>query len=128
MLFRSLHTTAQFHCFILKCVNSREILQIQDDPCYPTCTDHGFIYHSGDERQIVGIAEITRAAYADPRVADPKQVVIDLKSRERLTKPVALAAVKARVEFADFALVRNARLSVMPVTVKQWKLLCAMAE
>lgn len=89
--------------------------------------DCAFIYHSGDERQIVGIAEITRAAYADQNADDPKRVVVDLKSLEKLTKPVSLAAVKARPEFADFALVRISRLSVMPVSAKQWKLLCTMA-
>ena len=89
--------------------------------------DCAFIYHSGDERQIVGIAEITRAAYADSKANDPKLVVVDLKSLASLAKPVSLATIKARPEFTDFALVRISRLSVMPVTAQQWKLLCTMA-
>ncbi len=90
--------------------------------------DVALIYHTGDERQAVGLAEVTRDAYPDPDGNDPKLVVVDLKPMKRLKKPVTLAAVKAREEFQDFALVRMSRLSVMPVTSAQWKLLMEMAK
>ncbi len=90
--------------------------------------DLAFIYHTGDEKAIVGIAEVTSAAYPDPKQDNPKLVVVDLKPVERVKSPVSLAAVKAKKEFADFALVRIGRLSVMPVTPVQWKSLLAMSH
>jgi len=89
--------------------------------------DLAFIYHTGDEKSIVGIAEIASDAYPDPKAKDEKIVVVDLKGKESLAFPVSLAAVKARKEFADFALVRIGRLSVMPASASQWKLLLAMS-
>lgn len=89
--------------------------------------DLAFIYHTGDEKSIVGIAEIVSDAYPDPKAKNEKIVVVDLKPKESLAFPVSLAAVKARQEFADFALVRIGRLSVMPVSPAQWKLLLGMS-
>src|SRR5579859_4423594 len=89
--------------------------------------DLAFIYHTGDEKQIVGIAEVTSDPYADPKEKDPRLVVVDLKPRERLARPVTLAEVKARAEFKDFELVRMGRLSVMPVSEARWKRLLQMA-
>jgi len=85
--------------------------------------DSVFIYHTGDEKAIVGIAEITKEAYPDPKQKDPRLVVVEIKFVKRLAKPVTLADVKSRKEFADFPLVRMPRLSVMPVTDVQWKAL-----
>lgn len=90
--------------------------------------DTTFIYHSGEEKSIVGIAEIISDPYPDPRQNDPKLAVIEIKFTELLKQPVSLAAIKARKEFADFALVRMSRLSVMPVTAGQWKSLLAMSR
>lgn len=90
--------------------------------------DLALIYHSGDERQAVGLAEVTRVPYADPRLGDPKLAVVDVKALRRLAKPVTLAEVKADPAFADFALVRQSRLSVVAVTPEQWHRLLAMAE
>jgi predicted RNA-binding protein with PUA-like domain len=90
--------------------------------------DTAFIYHSGDEKSIVGIAEIISDSYPDPKQKDPKLAVVELKYIEHLGQPVPLAEVKARKEFADFALVRMSRLSVMPVTPAQWKALLAMSH
>ena len=89
--------------------------------------DLALIYHTGDERQAVGLAEITSAPYADPKLGDPKLVVVDLRPLHRLPQPVSLAAVKADPAFADFALVRQGRLSVVPVTPEQWRKLLGMA-
>jgi predicted RNA-binding protein with PUA-like domain len=77
--------------------------------------DLAFIYHTGDEKQIVGIAEVTGDPYPDPKQKEPRLVVVDLKPRERLARAVTLAEVKGRAEFRDFELVRMGRLSVMPV-------------
>ena len=90
--------------------------------------DFAFIYHTGDEKSIIGIAEVISAPYPDSKANDPKIVVVDLKPKERLMNPVALAAIKAKKEFADFALVRIGRLSVMPVSDAQWKALLSMSK
>jgi predicted RNA-binding protein with PUA-like domain len=89
--------------------------------------DAALIYHTGDERQAVGLAEIASAPYADPQAGDPKLVVVDVRALRPLPKPVTLAAIKADPFFADFALVRQARLSVVPVSEAQWRRLLEMA-
>ena len=89
--------------------------------------DLALIYHTGDERQAVGLAEITSAPYADPKLGDPKLVVVDLRPLHWLPQPVSLAAVKADPAFADFGLVRLGRLSVVPVTLEHWGRLLGMA-
>ena len=90
--------------------------------------DLALVYHTGDERAAVGIAEITSAPYPDPAAADARLVVVDVKPVRRLVRPVALAAVKADPFFAGFALVREPRLSVMPVTAAQWRRLLELSE
>jgi len=89
--------------------------------------DLAFIYHTGDEKKIVGIAEVTSDPYSDPHESDPKLVVVDLKPKRRLPQAVTLAEVKARKEFHDFELVRIGRLSVMPVSEFRWQRLLKMA-
>ena len=85
--------------------------------------DLAFIYHSGKEKQIVGISEIITNPYPDPKQKDSKLVIMDLKPKEKLEKPVTLTEIKSDKRFSDFALVRISRLSVMPVSDKQWKIL-----
>lgn len=83
--------------------------------------DEGLIYHSGDEKAIVGIVNITRSAYEDPSnpgrnaKGEPKFAVVDLKPVKRAASPVTLAQIKADNRFAKFPLVTIGRLSVMPV-------------
>ncbi len=77
--------------------------------------DEALIYHSGDERALVGIATITRGAYQDPAQDDPRRAVVDLEPVRALKAPVTLSAIKAEPALADFSLVRNSRLSTMPV-------------
>jgi predicted RNA-binding protein with PUA-like domain len=89
--------------------------------------DQALIYHTGDERQAVGLAEVTSAPYPDPKLGDQKLVVVDVRPLRRLARPVTLAEVKADQFFADFALVRQGRLSVVPVSSEQWARLMAMA-
>lgn len=90
--------------------------------------DIALIYHTGEERQIVGIAEVAKDAYADPKHNDPKLAVVDLEASQRLPKPVTLAAIKSQKVFAGFELVRQPRLSVMPVPAAVVQKLMAMAR
>ena len=89
--------------------------------------DLALVYHTGEEKAIVGIAEVASAAYADPKQNDPKLAVFELKPKHRLARPVGLAEVKANGKLKDFELVRMARLSVMPVSDAVWKVLMKMA-
>jgi len=89
--------------------------------------DLAFIYHTGKERALVGIAEVISDPYPDPKKNDPKLAVVEVKAREELPHSVSLAEVKADSKFSDFLLVRLPRLSVMPVTPPQWNRLLAMA-
>lgn len=82
--------------------------------------DSAFVYHTGGEKSVIGIAKVVRAAYPDPRSKDPKLVVVDLEPVKKLPRPVTLAEIKADTFFQDWALVRVPRLSVMPVTREQW--------
>ena len=90
--------------------------------------DQALIYHTGDERAVVGTAEITSDAYPDPKQKDSRLVVVDLKAGRRLPRPVSLGEIKQQSALKDFALVRMPRLSVMPVSDAQWKLLMELAE
>ena len=90
--------------------------------------DEALVYHTGEERAAVGIARIATAPYPDPHVGDPRLVVFDLEPVRRLPRPVTLAEVKADPAFAGFALVREPRLSVMPVPPALWKRLLALAK
>jgi len=83
--------------------------------------DLALVYHTGKERRAVGVARITSDPYPDPRRDDPRIVVFDIAPSRELARPVTLAEVKADPAFADFALTRNPRLSVMPVAAATWK-------
>jgi predicted RNA-binding protein with PUA-like domain len=89
--------------------------------------DEVLVYHTGDERTVVGLARVASDPYADPKARDPKLAVVDLAAGERLARPVGLAEIKADPAFADFALVRQGRLSVMPVAEPLWKRILALA-
>jgi predicted RNA-binding protein with PUA-like domain len=90
--------------------------------------DRLFIYHSGAEKAVVGTGKVAAAAYPDPKGTDPKQVVVDVAADTRLSAPVPLAMIKADPALAELPLIRNSRLSVMPVTGEQWKRILAMAS
>jgi len=79
-----------------------------------------FVYHTGKERAIVGVARVTTAPYPDPQVDNPKLVVVDLEPVGRLCRPVTLAEIKGDGQFAEWELVRISRLSVMPVRPEWW--------
>jgi len=90
--------------------------------------DQLFIYHSGDDKALVGLARVVSDPYPDPKAKDPKLYVVDVEAGERLARPVTLAQVKADPAFADLALVRMSRLSVIPVPADQWKRLLGMSR
>jgi predicted RNA-binding protein with PUA-like domain len=86
-----------------------------------------FFYHTGDQKQVVGIGEIAAEFFPDPSAAKGKPwVAVTTTALEPLPKPVTLAAVKAEPKLKDMALTKYARLSVQPVTDAEWKLVCKM--
>ena len=90
--------------------------------------DRVFYYHTGNEKAVVGTAKVTAAAYPDPSDKSGKLVVVELAPDKKLKRPVTLAEIKGSGRFADWALVRIPRLSVMPVTEEQWTAIEAMAR
>ena len=90
------------------------------------CGDRAFFYHSGTGREIVGVVEVVREAYPDPTADAGDWVCVDMRAVAPMPKPVTLAAIKADPAFADLALVRLSRLSVVPVAAEHWKRLCRM--
>ena len=87
--------------------------------------DKALFYHTGDEKQVVGIMEITSDPYADRK--DTSLTVVDVRPSSRLTKPVTLQQFKSDPAFADWELVRISRLSVMPVSPALWQKITKMA-
>ena len=82
--------------------------------------DQAFFYHSGDEKQIIGIIEITKDPYANPKEDDKRFVVVDVKPIGRLKRPVLLDEIKKDGLFKNWELLRISRLSVMPAPKKLW--------
>lgn len=89
--------------------------------------DRAFFYHSNEGKEIVGVVEIARTAYPDPSDETGRFVMVDIKPLLAVPTPVTLAAIKADPRLADFALVRQSRLSVVPVRDAEWAMLCTMA-
>ncbi len=87
-----------------------------------------FFYHTGNEKSIVGLAEVVSNPFPDPKNSDVKLVVIDIKPKRTFKRKVSLSEIKSRKEFASFDLVRNSRLSVMPVADSLSSLLLNLAE
>ena len=90
--------------------------------------DLAFFYHSVNEKQIVGIVEICALYHPDPTDASGRFGMVTVKAVKSVTKPVTLASIKADERLQDMALVRQARLSVTPVTAPQWDIIMDMAE
>jgi predicted RNA-binding protein with PUA-like domain len=89
--------------------------------------DTVIVYHTGDEKQAVGLAIAVSDAYADPKLNDPRRAVVDLEADRRLPKPVTLAQVKADAMLKTSDLARLPRLSVIPFSETQFKRLMSMA-
>ncbi len=90
--------------------------------------DRAFFYHSGAGPAIVGIAEVMREYYPDPSDKAGRFGMVDLAPVMAMKKPVSLAEIKAEPRLAGFALVRQGRLSVVPVSAAEWKLICTMGQ
>lgn len=88
--------------------------------------DRAFFYHSGKERQIVGVVEVIGEHRPDPTDPSGRFVVVDVRAGETFPHPVSLKDIKADPRLSDMALVRQSRLSVMPVSQTHWQRICAM--
>lgn len=88
--------------------------------------DEVFIYHTGDEKAVVGTARVSKAPYPDPK--DAEWVVVELSAGRPLKKPVSLAQIKSDKRLADMVLVRASRLSVQPVAPVEYDLIVALSE
>jgi predicted RNA-binding protein with PUA-like domain len=90
--------------------------------------DRAFFYHSNEGKDIVGIAEVVRTFYPDPKDPGGKLGMVDIKPLMPLKAPVSLAAMKQQPELKDMSLIRQSRLSVCPITDREWTLVCHMAD
>jgi predicted RNA-binding protein with PUA-like domain len=88
--------------------------------------DLALIYHSGEERQVVGVAEIISGPYPDPKEKNEKLAVVDVKPKSKLAKPVTLAQIKSEKIFAGWDLLRISRLSVVPTPAMMWNRIAAL--
>ena len=89
--------------------------------------DLALVYHTGDERAVVAVAEISSAPYPDPKQDDEKLVVIDLKPKRKLKTPVALDQIKSDKAFDGWDLLRIGRLSIVPTPPAMWRRLMKLA-
>jgi predicted RNA-binding protein with PUA-like domain len=90
--------------------------------------DDALIYHTGNEKSLIGLARIVSAPYPDPSQKDDRLVVVDVEAGKALPRQVSLAEIKADPAFKDLGLVRLSRLSVVPVEPDQWRRLLALAR
>ncbi|HBM61353.1 MAG TPA: EVE domain-containing protein [Citreicella sp.] len=91
-----------------------------------TVGDRGFFYHSQSEKAVVGIVEVIAESHPDSKAEDPRWDCVDIKAVKPLPRPVTLDQIKAEPDLAGMALVKQARLSVQPVTADEWAKVCAM--
>ncbi|MEO0763874.1 MAG: EVE domain-containing protein, partial [Pseudomonadota bacterium] len=85
-------------------------------------------YHSVNEKRIVGIVEVSAEIHPDTTTDDPRWECVDIRAVADMPRPVTLAEIKAEPRLADFALVKQSRLSVVPVSEADWALICEMGE
>lgn len=90
--------------------------------------DLAFFYHSVNEKRIVGIVEVAREYYPDPTDASGRFGMVDVKAIRAVERPVTLAEIKAEPRLAELPLLKQSRLSVMPIPDDAWRLICTMAE
>lgn len=90
--------------------------------------DEALFYHSNEGKECVGIVAIARTAYPDPGDPAGRFVMVDVTPLRPLPRPVTLAAMKAEPRLADLPLIRQSRLSVVPVSDAHWALILAMAD
>jgi predicted RNA-binding protein with PUA-like domain len=90
--------------------------------------DLAIIYHTGDQRQAIGVAEITSKPYPDPKETDEKMVVVDIKAKKKLAHAVTLEEFKADKAFEGWIMLRIGRLSVVPVPVEMWERIMELSK
>jgi predicted RNA-binding protein with PUA-like domain len=90
--------------------------------------DQVFFYHSGEDKAVVGIAKVRRTAYRDTTAKDGDWSAVDLAPVKRLPRPVTLAEIKSKPQLKNIALVRQSRLSVMPLGKKDFEIIVRMAR
>ena len=83
--------------------------------------DAVFFYHSGKEKSVVGIAQVAKAAYPDPTADDPAWIAVDIEPVKPVSRPVALVDIRANSKLSNLLLIRQSRLSVMPVTKQEFE-------
>jgi predicted RNA-binding protein with PUA-like domain len=88
--------------------------------------DQAFFYHTSDRREIVGIVDITTEPYPDP--TDAAWFAVTTVAQKSLARPITLAHIKAHADLADMALIKQARLSVQPVTAAEWDTILSLAQ
>lgn len=90
--------------------------------------DRAFFYHSVNEKRIVGIVEVAREYYPDPSDSSGRFGMVDVRALKPMNRPVTLADIKAEPRLQHLDLIRQSRLSVMPIDEDAWKLICTMGE
>ncbi|MBU3740905.1 MAG: EVE domain-containing protein [Candidatus Kapabacteria bacterium] len=90
--------------------------------------DTVMFYHSNEERQVVGLCTVVKEAYQDPTTDDPAWVVVDVKAGKRLKTPVTLATIKQTKGLEQIALIKQSRLSVMPLTEDEFNIIIALGS
>ncbi|MCZ4281087.1 EVE domain-containing protein [Kiloniella laminariae] len=90
--------------------------------------DHAFFYHSVKEKSVVGIVEISREYYPDHTDESGRFGMVDVRTVKALNRPVSLAEIKAEKDLQEMALLKQSRLSVMPVTNAEWQIICKMGQ
>ena len=90
--------------------------------------DHAFFYHSVNEKRIVGIVEVVKEYYPDPTDKSGRFGMVDVKALRPFEQPVSLAEIKAEPRLQELPLIRQSRLSVMPIGKKEWQLICKMGN
>ena len=87
-----------------------------------------FFYHSVNEKQIIGIVEVVKEYYTDPTDKTKKFVVVDVKKKKKLKSPVSLSMIKEQKDLSHLSLIKQSRLSVMPIDTKSWKIIISLSE
>ena len=85
-----------------------------------------FIYHTGEEKSVIGLAKIVKAAYPDPK--DKDWVVVEISADKKLKKPISLAQIKSTKKLSNMVLVKASRLSVQPVREEEFDLIVKLSE
>ena len=87
-----------------------------------------FFYHSVSEKLIVGIVEVVKEYYTDPTDKSGRFVVVDVKAKKKLKKPVSLEEIKLTPKLSNIILIKQSRLSVMPLTKNEWEIIIRISE